>query len=75
MTCLVCRNVLGIGIERLVLSAMKQKRAFRCVCVCVCGGGGGRRSRAVVRALVMTSGILYSVMRVEGSILVGAQFP
>ena len=43
-----------------------------CVCVCVCHGG------ADGRALVITSGILYSVMRVEGSILVEAtllQFP
>ena len=56
--------------------------AFVCVCVvlccvvlcCVVWGCGG----AVGRALVMTSGILYSVMRVEGSILVEAplsQFP
>ena len=50
-----------------------------CVCVSVCGGwraveGGGVDGRA----LVMTSGILYSVMKVEGSILVEArlsQFP
>ena len=50
-----------------------------CVCVCVCVGGGGEgHGGAVGRALVMTSGILYSVMRVEGSILVEAplsQFP
>ena len=42
---------------------------------CVCGGGGGGREEgggAVGRALVMTSGILYSVMRVEGSIWVEA---
>ena len=38
---------------------------FWCVYV---GGGGG----ADGRALVMTSGILYFVMRVEGSILVEA---
>ena len=45
------------------------------LCQCVCGGGNGG---ADGRALVMTSGILYSVMRVEGSILVEAtlsQFP
>ena len=41
-----------------------------CVYVCVCVGGGG--SGADGRALVMTSGILYSVMRVKGSILVEA---
>ena len=44
------------------------------LCQCVWGGNGG----ADGRALVMTSGILYSVMRVEGSILVEAtlsQFP
>ena len=42
-----------------------------CVCVGRCGGADGR-------ALVMTSGILYFVMRFEGSILVEAtlsQFP
>ena len=45
-----------------------------CWRVCVGGGCGG----ADGRALVMTSGILYSMMRVEGSILVEAtllQFP
>ena len=45
-----------------------------CVCVCVCVLGGG----ADGRLLVMTSGILYYVMRVEGLILVEAtlsQFP
>ena len=45
-----------------------------CVCVCVWWGWGG----ADGRALAMTSGILYSVIRVEGSILVEAtlsQFP
>ena len=45
-----------------------------CVCVFVCVWHGG----ADGRALVMTSGILYSVMRVEGSILAEAtlsQFP
>ena len=45
-----------------------------CVCVFVCLWHGG----ADGRALVMTSGILYSVTRVEGSILVEAtlsQFP
>ena len=40
-----------------------------CVFVCVCGGGG---SGADGRVLSITSGILYSVMRVEGSILVEA---
>ena len=47
------------------------------VCVCV-GGGGGADGRADGRALVMTFGILYSVMRVKGSILVEStlsQFP
>ena len=47
-----------------------------CVCVCVCACVG--RSGADGRALVKTSGILYSVMRVKGSILVEAtlsQFP
>ena len=42
------------------------------------GWGGVGQSGADVRALVMTFGILYSVMRVEGSILVEAtllQFP
>ena len=46
-----------------------------CVCVCVCVVG---RDGADSKVLVMTSGILYSVMRVEGSILVEAtlsQFP
>ena len=41
-------------------------------------GGGGRGGGADVRALLMTSGILSSLMRVEGSILVEArlsQFP
>ena len=45
--------------------------------MCVWGGGGGRGG-ADGRALVMTSEIFYSVMRVEGSILVEAtlsQFP
>ena len=43
--------------------------------MCVCGGGG---RGADVRALLMTSEILSSLMRVEGSILVEArlsQFP
>ena len=38
------------------------------VCACACMGHGGANGRA----LVMTSGILYSVTRVEGSILVKA---
>ena len=45
-----------------------------CVCMCLCVWHGG----ADGRALVMTSGILYFVTRVEGSILVEAtlsQFP
>ena len=50
-----------------------------CVCVCVCVvGWGGRGSGADGRTLVMTSEILYFVMRVEGSTLVEAtlsQFP
>ena len=48
-------------------------KLYGCVCVCVLGHG-----EADGRVLVMTSGILYSVMRVEGSILVEAtltQFP
>ena len=52
-------------------------RACACVCVCVCVWAGGHCG-AVGRALVMTFGILYSVMRVEGSIPVEAtlsQFP
>ena len=43
----------------------------------MCGGGGGGGG-ADGRVFVMTSGILYSMMRVEGSILVEAtlsQFP
>ena len=42
---------------------------FMCVCVCV---GGERGGGADGRGLVITSGILYSVVNVEGSILVKA---
>ena len=60
--------------ESLLMLHILQTNSFD-MCVCVCGGGGGR---ADGRALVMTSRILYSAMKVEGSILVEAtllQFP
>ena len=59
-------NVLILMYSTLTIYILNMQ-IFRWV-GCVCGGSSG----ADGRALVMTSGILYSVMRVEGSILVVA---
>ena len=66
----VCQNCLQ--------TALCADALFACLFLCVCVGGAGRGGGADGRALVMTSGISYSVMRVEGLILVEAtlsQFP